>query len=112
VPSTGRAFTGTVSGIAAATVGADASGAAATETSRATRSRSIAGTEDVHFDYLLWGHDRKETMTVGNVTHINLGSLGTGGIRMARSGPPSRGDDSCLFVSNPTRRVQVAENHH
>lgn len=29
------------------------------------------------FDYLLWGHDhsRKETETVGNVTHINLGSL-------------------------------------
>jgi len=29
------------------------------------------------FDYLLWGHDhsRKETETVGNVTHVNLGSM-------------------------------------
>jgi hypothetical protein len=29
------------------------------------------------FDFLLWGHDhsRKETETVGNVTHVNLGSL-------------------------------------
>lgn len=29
------------------------------------------------FDYLLWGHDhsRKETETVGNITHVNLGSL-------------------------------------
>ena len=33
--------------------------------------------KDIDFDYLLWGHDhsRKETVTVGNVTHINLGSL-------------------------------------
>lgn len=29
------------------------------------------------FDFLLWGHDhsRKETETVGNITHVNLGSL-------------------------------------
>lgn len=29
------------------------------------------------FDFLLWGHDhsRKETETVGNITHINLGSM-------------------------------------
>jgi hypothetical protein len=29
------------------------------------------------FDYLLWGHDhsREETVKVGNVTHIRLGSL-------------------------------------
>ncbi len=29
------------------------------------------------FDFLLWGHDhsRKETETVGNVTHVNLGSM-------------------------------------
>lgn len=33
--------------------------------------------KDVDFDFLLWGHDhsRKETEQVGNVTHINLGSL-------------------------------------
>ena len=33
--------------------------------------------KDVDFDYLLWGHDhsRKESEIVGNVTHINLGSL-------------------------------------
>lgn len=32
---------------------------------------------DADFDFLLWGHDhsRKETETVGNVTHVNLGSL-------------------------------------
>src|SRR5271166_2874959 len=32
---------------------------------------------DCDYDFLLWGHDhsRKETMTVGNTTHINLGSL-------------------------------------
>jgi len=29
------------------------------------------------FDFLLWGHDhsRKETETVGNITHVNLGSM-------------------------------------
>jgi len=33
--------------------------------------------KDIDFDLLLWGHDhtRTETATVGNVTHINLGSL-------------------------------------
>jgi len=33
--------------------------------------------KDLDFDVLLWGHDhsRHETETVGNVTHINLGSL-------------------------------------
>ena len=33
--------------------------------------------KNVDFDILLWGHDhsRKETVQVGNVTHINLGSL-------------------------------------
>jgi len=33
--------------------------------------------KDVEFDFLLWGHDhaRIETETVGNVTHINLGSM-------------------------------------
>lgn len=32
---------------------------------------------DLDYDVLLWGHDhsRKETETVGNVTHVNLGSL-------------------------------------
>ena len=32
---------------------------------------------DSDYDFLLWGHDhsRKETATVGNTTHINLGSL-------------------------------------
>lgn len=32
---------------------------------------------DLDFDFLLWGHDhsRKETVTVGNITHVNLGSL-------------------------------------
>ncbi len=32
---------------------------------------------DSDYDFLLWGHDhsRKETITVGNTTHINLGSL-------------------------------------
>jgi DNA repair exonuclease SbcCD nuclease subunit len=31
----------------------------------------------LNYDFLLWGHDhsRKETETVGNITHINLGSL-------------------------------------
>ena len=33
--------------------------------------------KNVDFDILLWGHDhsRKETVQVGNVTHVNLGSL-------------------------------------
>lgn len=33
--------------------------------------------QDLDYDFILWGHDhsRKETVTVGNVTHINLGSL-------------------------------------
>jgi len=33
--------------------------------------------KDVEYDFLLWGHDhsRKETMTVGKVTHVHLGSL-------------------------------------
>jgi hypothetical protein len=32
---------------------------------------------DLDYDFLCWGHDhsRKETVTVGNVTHINFGSL-------------------------------------
>jgi len=32
---------------------------------------------ELDFDIILWGHDhsRKETETVGNVTHVNLGSL-------------------------------------
>lgn len=32
---------------------------------------------DLDFDFLLWGHDhsRKETETVGNITHVNLGSM-------------------------------------
>lgn len=33
--------------------------------------------KDLDYDFMLWGHDhsRHETETVGNVTHINLGSL-------------------------------------
>ena len=33
--------------------------------------------KDVEYDFLFWGHDhsRKKTMTVGNVTHINVGSM-------------------------------------
>lgn len=33
--------------------------------------------KDLDFDYFLWGHDhsRHETKTVGNITHVNLGSL-------------------------------------
>jgi DNA repair exonuclease SbcCD nuclease subunit len=33
--------------------------------------------KDLDFDFLLWGHDhsRHETDTVGNITHINLGSM-------------------------------------
>jgi DNA repair exonuclease SbcCD nuclease subunit len=33
--------------------------------------------QDIDFDFLFWGHDhsRKETETVGNVTHVNLGSM-------------------------------------
>jgi DNA repair exonuclease SbcCD nuclease subunit len=33
--------------------------------------------KDLDFDFLLWGHDhsRHETETVGNITHVNLGSL-------------------------------------
>ena len=33
--------------------------------------------KDLDFDFLLWGHDhsRHETETVGNITHINLGSM-------------------------------------
>jgi len=42
-------------------------------------SRKIGYDEIGHLDYdlLLWGHDhsRHETATVGNITHINLGSL-------------------------------------
>jgi hypothetical protein len=32
---------------------------------------------DLDYDFLLWGHDhsREETITVGNVTHVRLGSL-------------------------------------
>lgn len=32
---------------------------------------------NLDFDFLLWGHDhsRKETETVGNITHVNLGSM-------------------------------------
>ena len=33
--------------------------------------------KDVEYDFLFWGHDhsRKQTVTVGNVTHINVGSM-------------------------------------
>jgi DNA repair exonuclease SbcCD nuclease subunit len=33
--------------------------------------------QHLDFDFLLWGHDhsRKETVEVGNITHINLGAL-------------------------------------
>jgi DNA repair exonuclease SbcCD nuclease subunit len=33
--------------------------------------------KELDYDFLLWGHDhsRKETVTVGNITHVNLGSL-------------------------------------
>lgn len=33
--------------------------------------------QDLDFDFFLWGHDhaRRETETVGNITHVNLGSL-------------------------------------
>lgn len=43
---------------------------------------------DCDYDFLLWGHDhsRKETITVGNTTHINLGS-------MARAALPTDEDD-------------------
>lgn len=43
---------------------------------------------DSDYDFLLWGHDhsRKETVTVGNTTHVNLGSL-------ARAALPTDEDD-------------------
>jgi hypothetical protein len=46
--------------------------------------------KDIDFDVLLWGHDhsRKETETVGNVTHINLGSLARAALPTDEDGHP------------------------
>jgi hypothetical protein len=40
--------------------------------------------KNIDFDILLWGHDhsRTETETVGNVTHINLGSIARAALSM------------------------------
>lgn len=45
---------------------------------------------DSDYDYLLWGHDhsRKETITVGNTTHINLGSLARAALPTDEDGHP------------------------
>lgn len=45
---------------------------------------------DCDYDFLLWGHDhsRKETITVGNTTHINLGSLARAALPTDEDGHP------------------------
>jgi DNA repair exonuclease SbcCD nuclease subunit len=40
--------------------------------------------EDLDYDFVCWGHDhsRKETVTVGNATHVHLGSLARAALNM------------------------------
>jgi DNA repair exonuclease SbcCD nuclease subunit len=74
--------------------------------------------KDADFDYLLWGHDhsRKETETVGNVTHINLGSLARAAFSYDEVDRPvvatilSFDNDGCRYkeVPIPVKALEVA----
>jgi DNA repair exonuclease SbcCD nuclease subunit len=46
--------------------------------------------QNCDYDILLWGHDhsRKETVTVGNTTHVNLGSLARAALPTDEDGHP------------------------
>ncbi len=64
---------------------------------------------ELDYDILLWGHDhsRKETETVGNITHINLGSLARAALNYDEVDRPV----CATILSFATDGIKLKEKH-